>query len=51
MLPNIEAIITPSEQKLLQMPLNTSTRFLEIDNAIEEATRNKERAKLSSTPS
>jgi hypothetical protein len=49
MLPNTEAIVTPSEQELLQMPLNTTTRFLEVDNAIEEAARNKERAKLSST--
>jgi hypothetical protein len=50
MLPNIQAIITPSEQELFQMPLNTSTRFHEIDSAIEEATRNKERPKLGNTP-
>jgi hypothetical protein len=50
MLPNIEAIITPSEQDMLQVHLNTLTQFHEIDKAIEEATRNKERAKLDGTP-
>jgi hypothetical protein len=50
MLPNIETLVTPSEQELLQMPLNTSTRFHEIDSAIEEATRKKEGEKLDNTP-
>jgi hypothetical protein len=35
---------------LLQIPRNTSTRLYEIDSAIEEAIRNKERPKLGGTP-
>jgi hypothetical protein len=49
-LPNIETIINPVEQELLQKHLNSTVHLQEVDDVIKELTRNKDRAELDITP-
>jgi hypothetical protein len=44
--PNIDTILKPGEQELLQIHLNSPVHLRDIDSAIKEAAGNKDRAEL-----